>query len=137
VSGGRGWLVLAALVGASGVAIGAGGAHALRSQIVPEYLATFETGVRYHLLLALALLALALHAESRRIALPASLFTLGVLLFSGSLYALALALPSRDRHPFGGSPLLFDICCASFPRLQPRAPAEETPWPWSTPPPRR
>jgi len=103
----RGWLAVAALVGASGIAIGAGGAHALRSQIVPEYLATFETGVRYHLLHAVALLALALHA-GRSIALPAGLFTLGVLLFSGSLYALALGAPGGIGivTPFGGVALL-------------------------------
>lgn len=109
MNGSRAWLVLAALVGASGVAIGAGGAHMLRSWIVPEYLQVFETGVRYQLIHAVALLALALHAERARIALPALLFTLGVLLFSGSLYALALGAPTRVGiiTPFGGVALLF------------------------------
>ena len=108
MSGPRGWLVLAALVGASGVAMGAGGAHALRSQIVPEYLPTFETGVRYQLIHAVALLALALSGERRGVALPALLFTFGVLLFSGSLYALALGAPTRLGivTPFGGVALL-------------------------------
>jgi uncharacterized membrane protein YgdD (TMEM256/DUF423 family) len=120
VTGSRPWLVLAALVGASGVAIGAGGAHALRSQIVPEYLATFETGVRYQLVHAVALLALALAAERRRVALPALLFTLGVLLFSGSLYALALGAPTRLGivTPFGGVALL--LGWLSLLRLGPR-----------------
>ena len=108
MSGSRSWLVLAALVGASGLAIGAGGAHAWRSQIVPEYLPTFETGVRYQLIHAVALLALALQAGRLRIALPALLFTLGVLLFSGSLYALALGAPTHFGivTPFGGVALL-------------------------------
>jgi uncharacterized membrane protein YgdD (TMEM256/DUF423 family) len=108
VSGSRPWLVVAALVGASGVLFGAGGAHALRSLMAPEYLPTFETGVRYHLLHAVALLALALGGESRPIALPAALFTLGVVLFSGSLYALALGGPTRLGivTPFGGVALL-------------------------------
>ena len=108
MSGSRAWLVLAALVGASGLAIGAGGAHVLRSQIVPEYLPTFETGIRYQLIHAVALLALALQAGRIRIALPALLFTLGVLLFSGSLYALALGAPTRFGivTPFGGVALL-------------------------------
>ena len=108
MSGSRGWLVLAALVGASGVAMGAGGAHALRSQIVPEYLATFETGVRYQLIHAVALLVLALAGERRGVALPALLFTFGVLLFSGSLYALALGASTRLGivTPFGGVALL-------------------------------
>ena len=108
MNGSRGWLWLAALVGASGVAIGAGGAHALRSQIVPEYLPTFETGVRYHLIHAVALLALALSGDREHIALPAWLFTVGVLLFSGSLYALALGAPTHIGlvTPFGGVALL-------------------------------
>jgi uncharacterized membrane protein YgdD (TMEM256/DUF423 family) len=108
VSGGRLWLAVAALLGAAGVAFGAGGAHALRSVIAPEYLPTFETGVRYHLIHAVALLALALAAERRPIALPAALFALGIVLFSGSLYALALGAPPRLGivTPFGGVALL-------------------------------
>jgi len=108
VSGPRRWLIVASLLGASGVAFGAGGAHALRSWMTPEYLGTFETGVRYHLIHAVALLALALQAERWRIALPAALFTLGVVLFSGSLYALALGGPTRLGivTPFGGVALL-------------------------------
>jgi uncharacterized membrane protein YgdD (TMEM256/DUF423 family) len=108
VTGARGWLAVAALLGAAGVAIGAGGAHALRATIVPEYLATFETGVRYHLIHAVALLALALAGEARPIALPAALLTAGVVLFSGSLYALALGAPTRLGivTPLGGVALL-------------------------------
>ena len=104
----RACLALAALVGGSGLAIGAGGAHALRSTIVPEYLPTFETGVRYHLIHAVALLALALQAERFRVELPALLFAIGVLLFSGSLYALALGAPTSLGivTPFGGVALL-------------------------------
>ncbi len=108
MSGARGWLVVAALLGASGVAFGAGGAHALRPLMAPEYVPTFETGVRYHLLHAVALLALALGGEGRPIALPAALFALGTLLFSGSLYALALGAPRGLGivTPFGGVALL-------------------------------
>lgn len=108
MSGSRAWLAVAALLGASGVAFGAGGAHALRSLMAPEYLPTFETGVRYHLIHALAVLALALAAERRPVALPAALLTLGTVLFSGSLYALALGAPSRLGivTPVGGVALL-------------------------------
>lgn len=108
MSGGRLWLAVAALLGAAGVAFGAGGAHALRSVIAPEYLPTFETGVRYHLIHTVALLALALAAERRPVALPAALFALGIVLFSGSLYALALGAPPRLGivTPFGGVALL-------------------------------
>ncbi len=108
MSRGRAWLIVAALLGASGVAFGAGGAHTLRSWLTPEYLHTFETGVRYHLIHAVALLALALQAERWPVTLPAALFTLGVVLFSGSLYALALGAPARLGivTPFGGVALL-------------------------------
>jgi uncharacterized membrane protein YgdD (TMEM256/DUF423 family) len=104
----RAWLTVAALLGAAGVLFGAGGAHALRSLMVPEYLPTFETGVRYHLIHAVALLALALGGEGRPIAVPAGLFTVGVILFSGSLYALALGAPTGVGiiTPFGGVSLL-------------------------------
>jgi uncharacterized membrane protein YgdD (TMEM256/DUF423 family) len=118
----RGWLAVAALLGASGVAFGAGGAHALRSLMVPEYLPTFETGVRYHLIHAVAVLALALLGERRPIALPAALFTLGSVLFSGSLYALALGAPSRLGivTPFGGVALLLGWLALLRPALSPR-----------------
>jgi uncharacterized membrane protein YgdD (TMEM256/DUF423 family) len=108
LSGARGWLIVAAVLGASGVAFGAGGAHGLRSLMAPEYVQTFETGVRYHLLHAVAVLSLALAAEHRRVAVPAALMTLGTLLFSGSLYALALGAPTRLGiiTPLGGVALL-------------------------------
>lgn len=76
-----------------GVAAGAFGAHALKSVVPPELLAVYETGVRYQLLHAVALLAVGLAAEIRpegRWALPTWLFVAGTVLFSGSLYILAL-----------------------------------------------
>jgi uncharacterized membrane protein YgdD (TMEM256/DUF423 family) len=120
VSGSRLWLALAALLGATGMAFGAGGAHSLRALIVPEYLHTYDTSVRYHLIHAVVLLALALQAEQRRVGVSALLFTLGVLLFSGSLYALALGAPTRIGilTPFGGGALL--LGWLSLLRLGPR-----------------
>jgi uncharacterized membrane protein YgdD (TMEM256/DUF423 family) len=108
LSGARLWLSVAALLGATGVAFGAGGAHGLRSLMAPEYVPTFETGVRYHLLHAVAVMALALAADRRPVAVPAALMTLGTLLFSGSLYALALGAPTRLGiiTPLGGVALL-------------------------------
>jgi uncharacterized membrane protein YgdD (TMEM256/DUF423 family) len=118
----RAWLAVAALLGASGVAFGAGGAHALRSLMAPEYVATFETGVRYHLIHAVAVLSLALLGERRPIALPGALFTLGTVLFSGSLYALALGAPSRLGivTPVGGVALLLGWLALLRPALAPR-----------------
>jgi uncharacterized membrane protein YgdD (TMEM256/DUF423 family) len=85
-------LRLGAILAALGVALGAFGAHALRSQVTPERLAVFETGVRYHLVHALAVVAAAWAAHAApRSAGPrwaGGLFALGVLLFSGSLYLL-------------------------------------------------
>lgn len=76
------------------VALGAFGAHALRDRLAPDLQAIFETGVRYHFYHALALLAVA-WAVTRwpESGLPANagwLFMAGTLVFSGSLYLLAL-----------------------------------------------
>jgi uncharacterized membrane protein YgdD (TMEM256/DUF423 family) len=82
---------LAGTLGFLGVALGAFGAHGLRDRLAPGMLDVYKTGVLYHLLHAVALFAVALGAE--RLARPravATLFTAGVLIFSGSLYALAL-----------------------------------------------
>ena len=90
-----------------GVAAGAFGAHALRSRLDPDMLAVFEVGVRYQLVHALAMLAVAWAALTwphTHVARSAPLFAAGTVLFSGSLYALAL---SGTRvlgavTPFGG-----------------------------------
>ena len=101
-----GWIVSAALLGASGVVLGAFGAHGLRARLTPEQLGSWETAVQYHLLHALALLALALHGASteRAIAVPAGLWCAGALLFSGSIYALVLGGPRwlGPVTPIGG-----------------------------------
>ncbi len=76
------------------VAAGAFGAHALRGRLAPDLLAVFETGARYQMYHALALLAVA-WAMTRwpgaLLAWAGWLFLLGTVLFSGSLYALALS----------------------------------------------
>lgn len=79
--------------GLTGVAAGAFGAHALRARLSTELLAVFETGARYQMYHALALLAAALvasRAASGAATAAGWLFTAGVVVFSGSLYALAL-----------------------------------------------
>jgi uncharacterized membrane protein YgdD (TMEM256/DUF423 family) len=75
------------------VAAGAFGAHALRARLAPELLAAFETGVRYQMYHALALLLVAVAAA--RLPVPPIrvagwLFVAGTVLFSGSLYGYAL-----------------------------------------------
>jgi uncharacterized membrane protein YgdD (TMEM256/DUF423 family) len=77
-----------------GVAAGAFAAHGLRAHLTPEMLAIFETGVRYHLIHALALLAAAWAATrwpGVAVSLAAWLFVAGTVLFSGSLYLLSLS----------------------------------------------
>jgi uncharacterized membrane protein YgdD (TMEM256/DUF423 family) len=83
-----------ALFGAAGVAAGAFGAHALKGRLSPEMLAVFETGVRYQLVHALALLATAWAADrwaSPAIRAAGWLFATGIVIFSGSLYVLCLS----------------------------------------------
>ena len=69
------------------VGLGAFGAHALKTRLSPEMLAVFETGVRYQIYHALALLLL---AALRGPGKAAWCFAVGIVLFSGSLYLLAL-----------------------------------------------
>jgi len=88
------FLLIGAVFGALGVGLGAFGAHGLRSRLSPEMLAVFETGVRYHMYHALAILlvaALMARVDGGRL-LPAAgwAFTGGILIFSGSLYVLAI-----------------------------------------------
>lgn len=75
------------------VALGAFGAHALRARLSPEDLAIFETGVRYQMYHALALFAVAWAASrwpGTAVNAAGWMFIVGVLIFSGSLYALVL-----------------------------------------------
>lgn len=77
------------------LAVGAGafGAHALRERLAPDLLAAFETGARYQMYHALALVAVGLAVgrwNSGGLTAAGWLFLAGTLVFSGSLYALAL-----------------------------------------------
>jgi len=84
---------LGAILGGLAVALGAFGAHGLRARLGPELLAVFETGVRYQMFHALALLALALAIvrwPQRRLAAAAWLLVAGTVVFSGGLNLLAL-----------------------------------------------
>jgi uncharacterized membrane protein YgdD (TMEM256/DUF423 family) len=87
------WFVLGCFMAGLGVAAGAFGAHALKQRLAPDLLAVFETGVRYQMYHALGLLAVAFASDRWRGVNfnPAGwLFLIGIILFSGSLYALCL-----------------------------------------------
>lgn len=104
------WIVIGALNGFVSVAAGAFGAHALKRRLSEQMLAHWETAARYQMFHALALLAVALLAETRGRAMnPAGWsFTAGIVLFSGSLYALAVTGVTRlgAVTPLGGVALL-------------------------------
>jgi len=88
------WLFVGSLLAGSGVAVGAFGAHGLRSALSVEMLEVYETGVRYQMYHGLALLALAWAAnrsDSRWFRAAGWLFVSGTLIFSGTLYALAIS----------------------------------------------
>jgi uncharacterized membrane protein YgdD (TMEM256/DUF423 family) len=88
----RVFFVLGAVSGGLAVGLGAFAAHGLRSRVTAEALAAFETGARYHMYHALALLAVA-WAVTRWpgpwVTTAGWLFVAGTVLFSGSLYLLA------------------------------------------------
>jgi uncharacterized membrane protein YgdD (TMEM256/DUF423 family) len=90
------WGVVGAISGFVAVAAGAFGAHALRTRLEPRLLEVFETGARYQMFHALALVAVGLLAArapepTRALAIAGWAFTAGTLLFSGSLYGYALS----------------------------------------------
>jgi uncharacterized membrane protein YgdD (TMEM256/DUF423 family) len=87
------WIALGAVSAAIAVAAGAFGAHGLRARVGPDLLAVWETAARYHLVHALALVAVGQASQAWRSSLLRAsgvLFALGTLLFSGSLYVLVL-----------------------------------------------
>ncbi|CAG0981984.1 hypothetical protein BURK1_01795 [Burkholderiales bacterium] len=105
-------LALGALLALAAVALGAFGAHALRSRLSPDMAAVWQTAVQYHGWHALALVAAGLLLMHRpgasAVGAAAWLFVAGVALFPGSLYLLALtgARGLGAVTPFGGAAFL-------------------------------
>jgi uncharacterized membrane protein YgdD (TMEM256/DUF423 family) len=105
-------LLAAGILGLTGVAIGAFGAHALKATLVERgMIQAWETGSRYHLFHAIALVGVAAWVRSAApgggallMSWAARLWCVGVVLFSGSLYWLALGGPRwlGPVTPFGG-----------------------------------
>lgn len=101
------WFAIGAINGALAVAFGAFGAHGLQGRIDAHALSVFETGARYHMYhaLAICLAALAMrNAATQTAGYAAMFFLVGIVLFSGSLYFLALTGTRAVAFvtPFGG-----------------------------------
>lgn len=113
------WLAVAAVNGFIAVAAGAFGAHGLQSRLDGHALQTFETAARYQMYHALAIGLAALATRSAAASLACILFLAGIILFSGSLYLLALT-GSRTFGlvtPFGGLAFLAGwaaLACAAL-----------------------
>lgn len=112
------FLMFAGVFGALGVAAGAFGAHALRDRLGAELMSTWETAVLYHLLHAVALLLLAVGVDRADaghswFAAAGWLWVAGIILFSGSLYALSLGGPRLlgPITPIGGVAFVFGWSC--------------------------
>lgn len=104
-------IIVAALLGATAVALGAFGAHALRGTLDEHALAIWHTAVDYQFWHALALFGVGVLARDRATSAlhcAASAFVIGTVLFCGSLYALVLGAPGfvGAITPFGGVALI-------------------------------
>ena len=87
------FIVIGAVLGFLGVALGAFGAHGLKDKLSPDLFDVFEVGVRYHMYHALALVAVGLVAAQwpgNLVGWSGWAFTAGVVIFSGTLYVLVM-----------------------------------------------
>jgi uncharacterized membrane protein YgdD (TMEM256/DUF423 family) len=116
----RTFLLIAAVFGFLGVMLGAFGAHALKNRLSPEMMAIFETGVRYQMYHVLALLVVAAAighiGNARLLTMAGWSFIAGIVIFSGSLYALALTSTGilGAITPIGGLAFLVGWACLAF-----------------------
>jgi uncharacterized membrane protein YgdD (TMEM256/DUF423 family) len=115
----RTFLLLGAVAAFLGVTLGAFGAHGLRGRLSPEMFAVFQTGVQYHMYHALALILVS--ATMGRmggwlIQTAGWAFVAGIVLFSGSLYVLALTgiTVLGAITPIGGLAFLIGWACLAF-----------------------
>ena len=103
-------LILAGILGALAVTLGAFGAHGLKTQLEPRLLAVYHTAVDYHFIHSLVLVFVALALSSGRLVhgryalWAAKCLIFGLVLFCGSLYALAISGVSKLGMitPLGG-----------------------------------
>lgn len=115
----RWFFILGSLAALLGVAAGAFGAHALAGTLTPALAAVYETGVRYLLIHALALLAVAWACTrwpAGATTVAGWLFVAGIVLFSGSLIVLALTANRAlgAVAPFGGAAFIAGWACLAW-----------------------
>jgi uncharacterized membrane protein YgdD (TMEM256/DUF423 family) len=118
------FIAIAALLGGTAVAAGAFATHALKAQLSDRLMVIFETGARYQMYHALALVVVAL-IRSQGLGAPGLLtaagwaFVVGVAVFSGSLYALALTGQTilGAVAPLGGVALMVGWGCVAVAAL--------------------
>lgn len=121
------YMAIGAIGTALGVALGAFGAHGLEGKVTEHYLDVFETGVRYHMYHAIGLMIVALLAErigsSKLLRTGANLLIAGVIVFSGSLYALALTGKGilGAITPIGGVAFIAGWICVAVAALRGKA----------------
>lgn len=102
------WVALGGAFALLAVMLGAFGAHGLESRLSPHYLDVFKTGAYYQMVHALALILIGQRSErrpdNRLLPLSCALLAVGILVFSGSLYILAVTGERRLGMitPFGG-----------------------------------
>ncbi len=117
------FFILSSVSGGLAVALGAFGAHALKARLTPDLLTTFESGVRYQMYHALAMLgvtaAITRWPASNLPSIAGWLFVAGTLLFSGSLYLLCF---THKRWlgavtPFGGLAFIAGWACLALAAL--------------------
>lgn len=105
-------LVTGSVLAGLGVALGAFGAHGLKKYVAAETVGTFQTGVQYQMYHAFALLIVGILSErfanSSQMAWAGWAFLIGILLFSGSLYAL-VALKATQKVGLGGIGIITPI----------------------------
>jgi len=111
------FISLGAVAAAAGIGLGAFGAHGLRAVLGTAELGWWETATRYWLVGALGMLLFGVFQSTHpRSALPGWLLLFGSVLFSGSLYAMALGAPRAlgALTPLGGLGLLAGFLCFAW-----------------------
>lgn len=116
---------LGAVLAAAGVGLGAFGAHGLKELVEPAMLANWETGVRYHMYAALAMMVIGVLPGRPQKVAP-WLLVAGIVLFGGSLYVMALtgARWLGAITPLGGVAIIVGLCLAAVTAWRTRSVAD-------------